>query len=158
MIQLTDIPEWLTAKTAIDAIALPEGCAYYRRALLNDVAVESKLVAEKKAELKAEYPDTYISTHVRDGSHVVLTISSTFDNREEMLAFAEKYSITIPKDCIKNGKIRDEKPVTSMIYTFEQDGKNFNLSYEREGFPTAHCRVVTNVSYDVACSIDGSDS
>ena len=155
---LTDIPEWVAAKNAIDAIALPEGCAYYRRALLNDVALESKLVAEKKSQLRADYPETYISSHVRDGQQVIFTISQTFDSREEMLAFAEKYSITIPKDCIKNGKICDEKPVTAMIYSFEQDGQTFNLSYERDGFPTAHCKIVTNVSYDVACSIERSDS
>jgi hypothetical protein len=154
---LTDIPEYVTAKTAIDQIALPDGCSYYKRALLNDVAIESPAVVARKNELRAQYPDAYPSSHVSNGT-IIFTVTANFDSRELMLAFAEHYGLTVPKECIKCGKIRDEKPTTTLIYELYQDDVKFNLSYDRDGFPTAHCKVVTNISYDIACDAGGSDS
>lgn len=157
--KLIEVKEYARVKEFMDTVALDEWTKNY---FLHAFARTLPEVAARKEEVLAhfEWPGITkyaISSEVKD--HMAkFGICTTFDSREMLLAFCNKFELTLPTNVIKSGRVDSElKATTSMIYAFEQDGYKFNLSYTRAGFPTKSCRVVRNTEFAVACDIDGSD-
>jgi hypothetical protein len=134
-----------------------------KKLLLKSVALSLPEVVKMKEEMIVKFAfeglgKYNVSCELSEDT-LTFGICKSFESREEMLQFVTKYSLTLPDKVLKSGHVDSEmKATTNMIYAWSEGDYKFNLSYTRDGLPTAHCRVVKNTEFAVACDIEGNDS
>lgn len=154
--KLTDIPEYV--RVAVLLADLPDACRYAKEGLLDSIFINDPLIIAAMQKIVDRFQPSLIALHNVSVGHypeMHFSIYYGFDSRESLLTFFGKFKLTLPTDVIKAGKIVEGKPFTEIIYIFKFEDLKFTLWYTREGLPTKNCKIVPNVTYDIACDIDG---
>lgn len=115
-----------------------------------------KMVEERLDGLKERYDTRWISTDatvVADGWEVKFSFHEEFKTREALMTWAKARKIKLPKECDKEGELKDGEIHTIIRYRIELDDLTMKLSYTRKGAPTAHCRVHSQVYTSVVCDL-----
>jgi len=152
------LPELPTAPeniTPLEAVALlkPLVSSYTLKNIRNEIFQKEHVEAKVKLE---QIHDGYSWWSSRE-EEPVLQLSKSFENRAEALAYLKEHGLEKPKFEKASYATNEGFPKTkcSLTCTEEIEGVTYELkaNYTRDGLPTKKCRVVTCVTYSVACDV-----
>lgn len=121
-----------------------------------------------KESLRIEGINMTLSAFLMPYSGNYLYADISFTTRQDLLNWLAAFNLSLPTAVSKSGNVREVNgtlhPYTTLEYRLElafihndQAYKaEMRLSYQRDGLPSASCRITTTQVHEVVCDIGGS--
>ena len=92
---------------------------------------------------------------ITDYENVIFTVSRSFESKDEMQTWLSANGFKLPRMSEKTSSMFNDKPHVIYHYKITQGDFVLNVSYLKEGLPSAHCyvREVVETHKSIVCNL-----